>query len=324
MQAFWKSLVEDLKLAPPTYARVLRVLEEIRDGLKGLGASTISEVIDIDFISLQVDKRVYGWECCTALITSAVETNKRIQASKRAEETNAKWLVIEASMRDASESEQPSAFCKALEFLLDRVSAMRIDNSNLQIRKIALVVKDHGIDYERGKFHEKLEAGLTIDRTTAWIQGTVHRVVATGGVELSNLLQGRAAAFVYVHSEAMLSLVTDRRLTVVKETCPETLFLDVHHLFDLQLEFQYLAKAITFMVTSTHAILASKDPADLPVMSSISALFVTQQKVIDTEATVKNIETLLLQTSLSKTAQTTLTRALVQCSSPSDAVHCLL
>jgi hypothetical protein len=47
---------------------------------------------------------------------------------------------------------RPLAFCKGLEFLLDRVNAMRIDAANARLRMIAPVIKDHSIDYERGKF----------------------------------------------------------------------------------------------------------------------------------------------------------------------------
>jgi hypothetical protein len=39
MQAFWKSLVDDLLLAPPCYVRVLRVLSEIRAGNSDLGGA---------------------------------------------------------------------------------------------------------------------------------------------------------------------------------------------------------------------------------------------------------------------------------------------
>ena len=54
-------------------------------------------------------------------------------------------------MADPS-ADHPLVFCNALEFLLDRVNMMRIDAANARLRLIAPVVRDHGIDYERGKF----------------------------------------------------------------------------------------------------------------------------------------------------------------------------
>ena len=62
--------------------------------------------------------------------------------------------------------EQPRAFCDALEFLLERVNAIRIDAANARLRLIAPVIENHGLEYERSKFAEKLENGtLTLERT---------------------------------------------------------------------------------------------------------------------------------------------------------------
>jgi hypothetical protein len=87
---------------------------------------------------------------------------QRSQAPKRDTETKAKWKVIDTAMQRASESEgdqmdhadssKPRAFCDALEFLLDRLNAMRIDAANARLRVIAPVIQDHGIDYQRAKF----------------------------------------------------------------------------------------------------------------------------------------------------------------------------
>jgi hypothetical protein len=65
------------------------------------------------------------------------------------------------------------AFYKAVAFLLERLNTMRIDAANARLRLIAPVIKDHGIDCERGKFQEKLNDGsLTTERTEAPTWGT--------------------------------------------------------------------------------------------------------------------------------------------------------
>lgn len=67
----------------------------------------------------------------------------------------------------ATSEDQPRVFCKALEFLLERVNAIRIDSANAMLRLIAPVIKNHGIDYERGKFADKLKNGtFTLEKTT--------------------------------------------------------------------------------------------------------------------------------------------------------------
>ena len=169
-QAFWDSLVDDLRLATPSYVRVLRVLAEIRDGINDLAGSreegVLRELVDLDYIKQQAEARLYDWTSCYKLVSSLVVVVQRVQAPTRDDETKAKWATIEKAMRTATEEEHARAFCQALEFLLDRVNAMRIDAANARLRLIAPVIKDHGIDYERGKFQDKLKDGsLTMERT---------------------------------------------------------------------------------------------------------------------------------------------------------------
>jgi hypothetical protein len=133
-QAFWDSLVDDLKLPTPCYVRVLRVLAEIRDGINDLAGSkeagSISEVIDLDHIKKQAELGLYSWDHCKSLSSSVLLVIQRVQAPKRDEETKARWIAIEQDMQSALPEEHPRSFCKALEFLLDRVNAMRIDAAN--------------------------------------------------------------------------------------------------------------------------------------------------------------------------------------------------
>jgi len=75
----------------------------------------------------------------------------RVQAPKRDTETTEKYEVLKSRMSEAS-VDHPLVFCNALEFLLNRCNAMRIDAANARLRIIAPTIRDHGVDYERGKF----------------------------------------------------------------------------------------------------------------------------------------------------------------------------
>jgi hypothetical protein len=76
-QAFWDSLVDDLRLATPCYVRVLRVLAEIRDGIMDLAGSReeifLRDAIDLDFIRQQAEAGLYDWASCTKLVASIVQ-----------------------------------------------------------------------------------------------------------------------------------------------------------------------------------------------------------------------------------------------------------
>jgi hypothetical protein len=164
--------VDDLRLATPCYVRVLRALAEIRDGIVDLTGNremqALGEAVDLDFIKQQAEAGLFAWVSCVHMVHALHQAVQRNQAAKRDEETRAKFAEVEALMADASTSpeDQPRAFCKALEYLLGRVNAMRIDAANNRLRLISPVIKDHGVDYERGKFQDKLNDGtLTLQRT---------------------------------------------------------------------------------------------------------------------------------------------------------------
>jgi hypothetical protein len=134
-QAFWDSLVDDLKLLPtPCYVRVLRVLAEIRDGISDLAgsieASAIHEAVDLDFIKRQVELGVYEWDNCKRLVGTVVGIIKRLQAPRRDADMQEKWLTVGSSMLVTPDSDRPRVLCKALEFMLDRINILRIDAAN--------------------------------------------------------------------------------------------------------------------------------------------------------------------------------------------------
>ena len=265
-RAFWDSLVDDLNLPAPCYVRVIRVLCEIRDGINDLAGSRekspLDEVLDLEFIKQQADAGLYTWDNCRRLVAGILAVIQRVQAPRRDDETRDKWRDVSGAM-DADPG--ADTFCKGLEFLLDRVNAMRIDAANARLRLIAPVIKDHGVDYERGKFQDKLKDGtLTLERVTAWIDAAVRDQIL--GVR-ENLLAGCVSAFVRVHMSAMLALVVNP-VPIRHDACPETLLFDVHRLSLLQCEFRYLVGASSLYATAGYggfdfgALLADRPDLD--------------------------------------------------------------
>ena len=233
-RAFWDSLVVDLEMSPPCYVRVLRVLIEVRDGIVEAApaseAARACEVIDMELIKQQADAGLCTWGSCRALVASVVALVKRALGPRREVETSERWAELE-------NGEGPRAVCLGLEFLLDRVNALRIDAANARLRTIAPVIRDSGIDYERERFEEKLNAGtLTLERAKAWLETS--RVA--GGVGLSH-------NDIFVN--AMVGLVaSDEPLR--KEACPETLLMDVNRIQRFQEEFDHVVKSGALLARS--------------------------------------------------------------------------
>ena len=278
-RAFWNSLVDDLRLATPSYARLLRLLGEIRDGITDVACchrgDDVHQVIDIEFIKGQAEAGLYDWGDCRQLVCAIVSIIQRVQAPKRDKETQAKWEEVSKTLSDATlpacvrqaNANGPQALCKALEFLLNRVNAMRIDAANARLRLISPVIVDHGIDYERGKFQDKLNDGtLTLEHTRSWIERTLKREAAKEPSFVDGLLEGKVAVYVQLHSAAMLSLVTNQHYNVGvcppinEDECPETLLFDVHRLHLLHEEFCAQGAAVTLLATLRHGLLMSSSP----------------------------------------------------------------
>lgn len=327
-QSFWNSLEDDLKFTTPSYSQVLHILKEIHNGIDDLTINNktinISKIIDLDFIREQFEARMYTWDNCMQLISSIVKVIERVQVTrcdKEINETKENWKLINQQMLDASVyvNEQPQALHKALKFLINCVNVIRIDSVNTRLRFIAPIIKDYGIDYERGNFKNKLDKGIiTIEHTYNWICSHLIHEVASNKVYLEDLLEGKLYAFLHIHSIAMLSLITNQ----TTELCPETLSFDVQRLLMLQQEFQYIVTTVTIMVKVNYSIRSTNNIADLQVLTKITEFFTPDTKLeIDLEQTILEIGQAIQQTSLTQDNQKTLLRNLKESTSSSDAIR---
>ena len=158
--AFWESLADDLRLSPPCYARVVKVLTEVRDGIADLAqgsaarrnAAGINDVLDMDLIKQQID-RGFEWRGCVKLIQDVASILTQVEAAgarpggaptggpagPRDPTAKVRWEEVDRAMQAAAAvpAEQPGAFCAALSYLLDRVRAVRIDVANSRLRLVS-------------------------------------------------------------------------------------------------------------------------------------------------------------------------------------------
>ncbi len=237
-QAFWDTLATDIGMS--VFVRVMRVLVEVRDGIVDVApaavATSCAEVLDLDLILQQINAGLCNWESCAGLIASVVALIRRAQSPRRDAETAERWAALQEDMSVAPESQRPVVLCKGLEFLLDRVNAMRIDAANARLRIISPVLRDHGVDYERGKFQDKLNAGtLTLERTQAWLRAAT----------------GTSHNDIFVN--AFLDLVVCNE-PLRKEASPETLLMDVTRICAFQEEFVHVARSAALVTRIVHKV----------------------------------------------------------------------
>ena len=327
-RAFWDSLADDLRLARPCYTRVLRVLREVRDGVSELEGgradplgTSIAAVIDIDFITARVELGAMPWADAKHLVGAIVTVMRRVQSPLRDAEMLAKWREVGNKMLAAGPDDHAYVFCEVLEFLLDRLNAMRIDAANMRLRLIAPVIREHGVDYERGKFQDKLNDGsFTLRRTVAWIDRALQASSC-----LADVLAGKADAFVCVHSKAMLSLVVGPE-PLSADTLPETLCFDETRLANMRREFERVVTGSSALVYATQALVgaAQPTPPQRKILADLTKLILDDD--LDMSALVSNFDNLLDDAKMLMdppqrlSLHTTLARGLV----PNDPVRKLM
>jgi hypothetical protein len=79
---------------------------------------------------------------------------------------------------------------------------------------------------------------------------------------------------------------------------------------------------MTQLVTLTHALVAA--PNNLGVLGRVADVFVRADPAVGTEALLAPIRALLLESTLTASAQRTVVRAVCQCTLPTDSVHVLM
>ncbi len=258
--SFWASLGDDMTILPPSFVRVLRVLAEIRDGMVALAGTTeavhIQEHMDMELIQQQVDQGVWTWASWVPFVTGVVSLIRRVQVPFRDISLEQGWAPIDNEMQaNPSPAAQVTLVCKGLRFCLDRVNLSRIDAANARLRLIAPVIRDHGTDYERGKFLERLNAGtITVDKTREWLRCAVVHVAQANAEVVPAIVEGQAWALGAVFAEAMTTLVST---DFPAANWPETLGFDLRRMTSIRSEINHIARCSSALVTVREVIAAS-------------------------------------------------------------------
>lgn len=248
-RAFWKSIADDLRYNPPIFRRILRVLQEVRDGTAELCTQRhvqekIFEVLDISFIETQLENNTFGWDSCIMMVQATFKVFMQVEEKDFNEKTIEIGTELVAKMK--GKPNDPEVFTETLEAMLQKLNEIRVQSANKRLRAIAHVVLLHGIDYERGKMREKLESGqLTLDNLKRMVGQSLQELNNGNDLEMARVMGNgnNVTLFHTCHAKFMVNVLNTKPLH--SATCPETLLFDMEKCLSYQKSIFYLTTAAT-------------------------------------------------------------------------------
>jgi hypothetical protein len=222
---FFAQMEAELCRSPPTVFCLLKCMMEVHEALVDL-ATPETRLIVLTALDRAAMRELVNCSDYPAIFDRTADVIRRVQASGRAAAFAASSAVVSEAMQSATtQEERAKAAAKAMRVLLESANHCRIDTSNARLALVSRVVADHGVQYELGKFQEKLAAGyFTTSRTLAWLKR------ASQETDMSQL---RAALDDSAKLEAFCS---DAFADLLVQNCeiPETFGLDLHRLREMR------------------------------------------------------------------------------------------
>lgn len=298
--ASWDILISELTLPVRCYTKVLRILEEICNGVSDISkifnnieSFNMIKTININNIKQQIANNNYGWNDCIELIDFIMNTIYRIQHVKRNNEFKEKYNQIVESIKSSTLENQPHNLCNALKFLLYCINIIKCDCANQRLQLISPVIKKHGIEYVRSKFQNKLDSGvITLEKTQNWIHNVLIKEISSNNIELSSIIDDNITINIYnnIHTIAFMNIITELS-HIDSETCPETLLYDVYHILNIQTNFQQVISISILFITCEQIL--TKTQVDTQVYNKIIENF-SYDVNFDTQQAISNISNLLI------------------------------
>lgn len=177
------------------------------------------------------------YEECASLMDSVmykvlVEIMERLNLEGAKSDTIRRWCVHKDIMSLEEKKERPGLwFVRALEFLVDRIHALRVSVYNTKLRIMAPAMRVQGMEFMRLQFQKHLQNGtFTLDIMKRWLQEAVKTADAS---MMQGLGSGDPSCFSRFVTMASVDLVHTCFKHGQEDKVPETLGMDAIRLFGL-------------------------------------------------------------------------------------------
>ncbi|CAM9554660.1 unnamed protein product, partial [Laminaria digitata] len=187
---YWETV--ERHVAAEDYTPLLGLVAELRDKIIGLTprrrdlAAETCEAMDVELLEQMVEYGAFDVGSFFRMVAFAGERVLELEAPIRNEGTKATlagWGRTQDEVEGGRRRLEPAMVRECFEYLFSKTDEIHVDILNAHLQFVTPFLKQHGVEYERDRFTEKLDAGETsLDMTHLWLHRAIRQLRAAAGV----------------------------------------------------------------------------------------------------------------------------------------------
>ncbi|CAM9367948.1 unnamed protein product, partial [Ectocarpus sp. 13 AM-2016] len=190
VNAYWSKV--ESHVAAEDYTPLLGLVAELRDKIIGLTprrrdlAAETCEAMDVELLEQMMDYGAFDVGCFFRMVAFAGERVLELEAPIRNDDTKATlagWGRTQDEVEGGRRRLEPAMVRECFEYLFSKTDEIHVDILNAHLQFVTPFLKQHGVEYERDRFTEKLDVGeISLDMTHLWLHRAIRQLRSAAGV----------------------------------------------------------------------------------------------------------------------------------------------
>ncbi|CAM9646370.1 unnamed protein product [Chrysoparadoxa australica] len=186
-EAFW--VVSGKQLEAGDYTPLLALIFELRNKIIGLTprrkdlAAETSEALDVELLDQMMQHGAMDLDTFFRMIAFAGERVLELEAPVRNEDTKAKLAEWEHNLHEIHNGTRQfniEVVKDCFDYLYQKTDEIHVDILNAHLQFVTPFLKQHGVEYERDRFTEKLDTGdASLEQTHLWLHKCIAKIRAS-------------------------------------------------------------------------------------------------------------------------------------------------
>ncbi|CAM9402474.1 unnamed protein product, partial [Ectocarpus sp. 6 AP-2014] len=142
--------------------------------------------MDVELLEQMMDYGAFDVGCFFRMVAFAGERVLELEAPIRNDDTKATlagWGRTQDEVEGGRRHLEPAMVRECFEYLFSKTDEIHVDILNAHLQFVTPFLKQHGVEYERDRFTEKLDVGETsLDMTHLWLHRAIRQLRSAAGV----------------------------------------------------------------------------------------------------------------------------------------------